>query len=169
MARKKITPIEIRKNDFNPLKTALQLAGVSEPIASLTSIDELLACEVSLSRIAEVAGDGGSITTVEMSIGLMPGIMRQWLLNGKNDSDGPYRILYQFYLQCSAKARMAAEVSLLIKNPNAWLDRVEALESLKTVETEDIIQSNKGGHLESSEASKPRLTFLEIGDDDDGE
>lgn len=157
---KKATPKTIRKKEFDPLKTALQLAGVTDPIHRLTTVDELLESEEALSQISMLAGDGASITTVEMSLGLLPGVLRQWLKNGQTDPDGPYRILYHFYLQCSAKARMAAEITLLVKNPAMWLEKVETLQDLSEAKEQDVIQSD-------SSSPTSNLTFMDVDDEDE--
>ncbi len=91
----------------------------------------------SLVQIAESAALGASISTIEMQLGLPDGILKGWLNNGKADNEGPFHVFYRFYITACAEAKLAAESSLLRKNPAAWLERCDPLNQLNPQKEEE--------------------------------
>ena len=103
----------------------------------VTCITELLADQQSLVQIAESAALGASISTIEMQLGLPDGLLKGWLNNGKADREGPFHVFYRFYITACAEAKLAAESSLLRKNPAAWLERCDPLKQLNSQDKEE--------------------------------
>lgn len=147
---------------YDPLDLALILGSDSEPIQRLQTIDEVLSSQPALTRIAETLSNGGSITSAEMVLGMLPGVLRQWCKNGENDIEGPFRMFFLFCRQASGKARMNAEISLLLKNPSAWLDKVELTSELAKENENDPI-----GHI--PQKPNANLNYLEVDDDDESD
>jgi hypothetical protein len=110
-----------RDNNFDPLDMAIKVVTSAEPISKITTIDELLDDERALAEMVAAVAGGASIKSVEMTLGLEPGMLVQWLKYGKEEREGPFRALYLFYRKAASGARMAAEASLLTKNPSEWL------------------------------------------------
>lgn len=124
------------------LTNAISVGMQGLSLKRITNVSELLHDRETLLQIAEIVGTGGSIATVEMAIGLPPGLLKGWLANGKHDRDGShYNALYRFYLAAASEARRAAEASLLIKNPSAWLDRCDPLKQLEITEEPTPIET----------------------------
>lgn len=119
------------------LNTALQLGTQGMTLKRVTCITELLADQESLVQIAESAALGASISTIEMQLGLPDGILKGWLNNGKADNEGPFHVFYRFYITACAEAKLAAESSLLRKNPAAWLERCDPLNQLNPQKEEE--------------------------------
>lgn len=124
------------------LNTALQLGTQGMTLKRVTCITELLADQDSLVQIAESAALGASISTIEMQLSLPDGLLKGWLNNGKADSEGPFHVFYRFYITACAEAKLAAESSLLRKNPAAWLERCDPLNQLATQSKEETIEEN---------------------------
>ena len=141
-------PLPYNDVEDNTLQIALNIGTNGSILKRLTCINELLSDRESLIKVATLTAGGASIDTVEMSLGLPPGMLKAWLKNGKHDVEGPFREFYQFYLLASAEAKLAAESSLLVKNPAAWLDRIDPYTQLNSLEEGDAIQIAK---VESSD------------------
>lgn len=124
------------------LNTALQLGTQGMTLKRVTCITELLADQDSLVQIAESAALGASISTIEMQLSLPDGLLKGWLNNGKADREGPFHVFYRFYITACAEAKLAAESSLLRKNPAAWLERCDPLNQLATQSKEETIEDN---------------------------
>lgn len=132
------TTIPSPGNEGNDLlNTALQLGTQGMTLKRVTCITELLADQESLVQIAESAALGASISTIEMQLGLPESMLKGWLNNGKADREGPFHIFYRFYLTACAEAKLAAESSLLRKNPAAWLERCDPLNQLNQSKLEN--------------------------------
>jgi len=124
------------------LNTALQLGTQGMTLKRVTCITELLADQDSLVQIAESAALGASISTIEMQLSLPDGLLKGWLNNGKADREGPFHVFYRFYITACAEAKLAAESSLLRKNPSAWLERCDPLVQLNSQTKEETIEEN---------------------------
>lgn len=152
------------KDHFDPLDLALKRATDSDMIVRLTTISELLRDERALVEIAQAAATGASMKTIGMLIGLDEGVFEQWIANGKDDPNGEFRALYIFFRQAKAGAMLAAEASLLSRNPDKWLDRY----TLET-ELETRVINNKTAITVSSnkQKTKDQSQFIEVDDNDD--
>lgn len=126
----------------DPLSVALRIGTEGTLLKRIKTIDDLLNDTDSLIKVATLTAGGCSISTVEASLGLPPEMLKGWLKNGKADADGPFKVFFQFYLAASAEAKKAAESSLLLKNPGAWLDRIDPMNQLNTEEGDPIQTSN---------------------------
>lgn len=113
------------------LDDALSLSTMGIAVRGLKSITDLIHDRQSMLQTAEMLAAGGSVETIEMALGVDKGVIKGWLKIGKTERDGPYRAFYQFFLQASAEARLAAESSLLLKNPSSWLDRNDPIAMLE--------------------------------------
>lgn len=150
--------------DNQTLKDAMMIACEGLSVRRLTCIADLLNDRDTLISIAEKAAAGASIDTISMMVGLDKTILKQWLKIGEKERQGPYRAFYEFYLKASAEARIAAEASLLIKNPAAWLDRCEALKQIEEYEPTEAEPQLPGERL----PMVPLSSGIE-GDDDEDE
>ena len=156
--KKENTPITER----DVLSNALTLSGGGHDLKRITNVVELLEDRETILHIAEIVGSGGSINTVEMAIGFPPGLLKQWLHLGKTDDpDSSFNVLYRFYLAASAEARLAAEASLLAKNPAQWLDRCDPL---KQLEEEAQASSTIEGTAKPKESKDDTITYKEFND-----
>lgn len=157
------------QNKFDPLNQALRIACQSEPITSITKIDDLLDNEQALNELAEAVSCGASIMSIGMLLGLEPGMLERWLLNGRTDRKGPFRIFYLFYRRAASNARMAAEAKLLSTNPDKWLAKYDVEKELDEINDGVISSPGKIGTTETP--SDPKITHgfmqLEIDDEDD--
>lgn len=131
---KKIEPPSIPETDNQTLSDALAIACEGISVKRILSIGELLEDREAMVEILTKTATGASIDTVGMSLGMPQGVLKQWLKIGEKNGDGPYRAFFEFYMKASAEARIAAEASLLIKNPAVWLDRCEPLKNLNEYE-----------------------------------
>lgn len=124
------------------LTNAISLGMQGHELRRITNVIELLSDRATLLQIAEIVSTGGSVETVEMATGLPPGLLKGWLKNGKTDREGSeYNALYRFYLAAASEARRAAEASLLMKNPSAWLDRCDPLKQLDVITEPEAINT----------------------------
>jgi hypothetical protein len=89
-----------------------------------------------------------------MAVGLPVGMLKQWLHNGKMDRDGTeFKAFYKFYLAAASEARRAAEASLLMRNPGAWLDRCDPIAELTSHATQtDTIEADSVKTKEDAQA-----------------
>jgi hypothetical protein len=112
-------------------------------------------------KIADIVASGGSITTAEMATGLPPGMLKQWLALGRHDGkDSPFNAFYRYYLAASSEARLAAESSLLVKNPSAWLERCDPLKQLE----EHAQSSDTVNTTATKKESDDKITYREFDD-----
>lgn len=156
--KRETTPIAER----DVLSNALTLSGGGHDLKRITNVVELLEDRETLLKIAEIVGSGGSINTVEMATGLPPGLLKQWLHIGKTDDPSShFNILYRYYLAASAEARLAAEASLLCKNPAQWLERCDPL---KQLEEEAQESSTLEGKARAKESTNDTITYKEFND-----
>ena len=125
-AKAKVDTLE----DFDPITTALQLGLHEKPVAAITSIDDLLSHEESLIEVAQLVASGASTSTVDLHLGLQPGMVDRWLRLGVKDREGAFRVFYLFYSKAASVARSGAESSLLAKNPDKWLEKIDVLSQL---------------------------------------
>ena len=157
--REKSIPI-----DDDVLANAISLSTQGSTLKRITNIRELLHDRETLLKIAEVVATGGSINTAEMAVGLPPGLLKGWLRNGKYDQEGTdYHAFYRFYLAAASEARRAAEASLLMKNPAAWLDRCDPL---KELEEADQTSKTVEGSATKKETTETHVEYREFGTTD---
>lgn len=149
--------------DFDPVSTALRLGLNEKPIASLNSLDDLLNSEEYLVEMVQLVADGASTSTIDLHLGLQPGMVDRWLRLGHRDSEGPFRVFYLLYVKAASVARSGAERALLEKSPEKWLDRIDILGQLSR-EPEALPEANSPQVLEGplKDDSNLGLTFLNI-------
>lgn len=129
MAPKKRKPAPDTVNQM--LSTALRIADHDVQMKTIDSIDELLQDQPSLNLLASLVSQGASIESVEMTLGMHPGMLERWLRNGEADRKGYFRALYLFYCRAASGARVQAELAMLTKNPDKWLEKVDVRNRLR--------------------------------------
>lgn len=130
---------------------ALALTFSGQPFKALRTVTDLISDRDALESIAEYASSGASIDSIEMKLNLHDGVLKTWLQRGKQDRDGPYRMLYFFYMRASADARIGAEATLLSKNPDKWLEKIEASGQLRiepVTEISTTFENKNEGYIE---------------------
>jgi len=132
-ARKKKEP----KN--NILETALSLHDIDGRMTTCDSITDLLQSEMMLNTLVETVSQGGSIESVEMSLGITDGLLENWLRLGKTDKTGPFRLLYLFYCRAASGTRLMAETALLAKNPDKWLEKIDVRNRLTKPSESNVV------------------------------
>lgn len=149
------------------LSTALSLSDMESQMKVLDTVEELLQDERALTTMVETCAQGGSIDSVEMMLGISPGMLERWLRNGQHDKDGPFRALYLFYTRASANARLMAEAALLSKNPDKWLEKVEVRSKLRESSNGSEPLTFPGTATQNDpDPSDQGLDFLEVDDPD---
>lgn len=146
------------------LETALSLTGLESSMTVVDTVTDLLQNQEALAELVEIVAGGGSIDSVEQSLGIIPGMLDRWLRLGQIDNEGPYRALYLFYARASSQARRTAESALLVKNPDRWLDRVEMQSRLKQEPATPAPPAGEIPGKVSSEDSEPSdgLEYLDV-------
>lgn len=150
---------------ISPLDHALRLTGPEGiMLTRITSVGELLNDREALADIAQRVATGASISTIEMVIGLPPGVMKGWLRNGKGAKDtDPYGVFYRFYLCAAAEAKQIAESSLLAKQPGKWLETCEPLHQLGIRLDGEESQTVQGKVIEQANATH-KVAFKDFDD-----
>lgn len=154
-------------DDFDPIQVALQLGLNEKPMVALKSIDDLLSSEEALVELVQLVANGASTSTVDMTLGLQPGMTDKWLRLGIRDSEGPFRIFYLLYSKAAASARSVAETTLLQRTPEKWLERIDIIgqlsrepDSLPGIDGPQVLEAESSTSL--AEQQNNGLTFIEI-------
>ena len=139
----------------SPLDHALRLSGPEGlSLTRITSVLELINVREAMTDIASRVCSGASISTIEMALGIPPGVMKGWLRNGKTAKpEDPYGAFYRFYLCAAAEAKQIAESQLLAKNPAKWLEQCEPLIQLGINYDGDESKTVQGEVIEQKDAT----------------
>jgi hypothetical protein len=153
-------------DDFSPLQQALALSVNASPPAVITSLEDFLENEDVLIQATELIANGASSSSIEMAIGLEPGQLDQWLRIGQKERDGAFRILYLWYMRAAAVPKSNAEMSLLAKSPDKWLEKIDIQSQLNRPRDvpDDLPNNTVDGS--TSTPSIPLQSYAEFDDDE---
>jgi hypothetical protein len=86
------------------------------------TIAELMQSPDKLALMEELASTGASLAVIEAKFAMREGQLSLWLTKGKEKKRTIYHRFYLMFRSWAADSVLAAQQSLITKNPGKWLD-----------------------------------------------
>lgn len=86
------------------------------------TIAELMQSPDKLAVMEDLASTGASLSVIEAKLCMKEGQLTRWLVKGKEKKRSIYHRFYMMFRSWAADSVLAAQQSLITKNPAKWLD-----------------------------------------------